>query len=144
VLGASAVAAAVTVAAGRYEGRSAQRGVVRLDVSSHGSKITGYRLSGRFTCRGLNGHVNWRVGPVPGTRQTPIAIRSDGGFAATIHLDQRIALPGGEIRRVQGSYTLRGRFATGPVARGRLRAVVTGSQGLRCDSGAQRWSARPR
>lgn len=130
------------MSAGRYEGRSAQRGAVRLDVGRGGGRIVGYRLNGRFTCSGLKGHVNWRVGPIPGVRQTPIAIHADGRFGATIHLDQRIALPSGAIRRVRGSYTLRGRFETGPVARGRLRAVVTGAHGLRCDSGSQRWSAR--
>jgi hypothetical protein len=142
-LGASTAAATVAVSAGRYEGHTAQRGAVRLDVGSQGGRIDTYRLSGRFTCSGLPGHVNWRVGPVPGTHQTPIAIHDDGAFAATIHLDQRLALPGGDVRHVRGTYKLRGHFGSGPRARGRLRAVASGD-GLRCDSRAQAWSARPK
>lgn len=132
---------------GRYEGHSAQHGAVRLDVGPHGDELVAYRLTGRFPCRGVRGHVNWRIGPIHGVRQTPIAIHPDGSFGATIHVTHRLRLPDGVVRRVQGAYTLRGRFTAASsgalTAQGRLRAVATGPRALRCDSRPQRWSARP-
>jgi hypothetical protein len=140
--------AAPPIPGARYAGRSDQRAKVELRVGAGGARLTAYRFGGAFRCNALPGRFDWRVGPIAGVRQLPVRVAHDGSFAVAVHVDAALPAPGGVTRRVHAAYTLKGRFdprsgdAVPGTVHGRLRALVTGARGLRCDSGVRGWSAR--
>jgi secreted trypsin-like serine protease len=116
------------VAAARYAGSTRQRRAIAVRVAHGGRTVAAVGFGYRARCG-----ERWRDGTFRSRASTrlPIAARSSGAAFATLRADAH-----GRQVRVRGAFTRSGRLT------GTVRVSWRERDGVRCDSGLVRYSAR--